>query len=151
VRQVELARDMVSEVFERAFVKGGSVRDPAAYSAWLFMVAKNVMAAHFRRSKREFTHQEEIKSELHLVDQPMQPEEVLLRNERVGTMMRYLRTLTRRDQELVSLKFDSELTNAEIGKITGMTALNVRVSLFRALRRLKAKIETEAVRYDHAA
>lgn len=47
VREVELACDLVSEVFERAYVSGNTVRDPSADSAWLFTVAKNVISAHF--------------------------------------------------------------------------------------------------------
>jgi Sigma-70, region 4. len=50
--------------------------------------------------------------------------------------------LSARDQELISLKFDAELSNAEIAQIMGMTPLNVRVAIFRALRRLRRHMES---------
>ena len=57
--------------------------------------------------------------------------------------MHHLRSLPTRDQELISLKFDGELTHAEIGQVMGLTSLNARVSVFRALRRLRARLDKD--------
>ncbi|MDO8617236.1 MAG: sigma-70 family RNA polymerase sigma factor [Dehalococcoidia bacterium] len=146
VREVDLARDLAAEVFERAYVKGETVREPGAYAAWLFMIAKNSIAGHFRRQKREFTQQERAREDLRFVGSPPTPEDHLLRDERIRNLMYHVRQLRRRDQELISLKFDAELTHEEIGKIMGMTPLNVRVSIFRALNRLKVLMEKDLAR-----
>jgi RNA polymerase sigma factor (sigma-70 family) len=143
VREVELARDVVSEVFERAYVSGNTVRDPNAYPAWLFMVAKNAISAHFRRLKRELSHMDRARNELHFMDGPVQPEAHVLRNERISQLMEQVRTLPQRDQELISLKFDAELSHEEIGRIMNITSVNARVSIFRALKKLKARMESE--------
>src|SRR3989304_4174035 len=50
---VELAKDLTADIFERAYVKGHTLREPAAYGAWLFVIAKNVVMGHYRRRKRE--------------------------------------------------------------------------------------------------
>jgi len=139
-RDAELAKDIVASVFERAYTKGHEVREPAAYSAWLFMIAKNLIAGHYRRAGREYNHLGRAGEELRFVDSPPGPEDSLLRDERVGTLIRFVKELAPRDQELISLKFDAELSNAEIAKIMRMTALNVRVAIFRALRRLRNKM-----------
>jgi RNA polymerase sigma factor (sigma-70 family) len=55
--------------------------------------------------------------------------------------MRELRNLSRRDQELLSLKFEGELSYAEIARVLGLSDVNVRVSIFRALRRLRTLME----------
>jgi DNA-directed RNA polymerase specialized sigma24 family protein len=44
-----LPKDIVASVVERAYVKGREVREPAAYGSWLFMIAKNLIAGHYRR------------------------------------------------------------------------------------------------------
>lgn len=140
-RDVELSKDLASGVFERAYLKGHEVRDPNAYGAWLFMVARNLIAGHFRKSAREQNHMERAGEELRFVDGPPAPEECLLRDERISLLLQHVKTLPRRDQELLSLKFDGEMTNTEIGQIMKMSPLNVRVSIFRALKRLRARME----------
>jgi RNA polymerase sigma-70 factor (ECF subfamily) len=140
---VELSKDLVSTVFERAYAKGHEVRQEAAYSAWLFMIARNTINGHFRRLQREVKYLERAGDELRFIDHPSVPEDALLRDERVGQLIQHIGTLPTRDRELLSLKFDAELTNAEIAKVVGMSPLNVRVALFRALRKLRAGMEKE--------
>jgi RNA polymerase sigma-70 factor (ECF subfamily) len=140
VRDVELSKDIVAQVFERAYSKGHGVREQAAYSAWLFMIAKNLIAGHYRKTQREYHHLDRAREELRFVDGPPNPEDAILRDERVGQLLTHIATLPRRDQELLSLKFDAELTNAEIGQVLKMSPLNVRVSIFRALKRLRARM-----------
>jgi len=143
VRDVELAKDLVATTFEKAYAKGHEVRDPAAYSSWLFMIAKNAIAGHFRGIGREANHLERAGGELRFVDGPPMPEDYALRDERVGQLVQYIARLPLRDQELLSLKFDAELKNSEIAKVMKMTPLNVRVAIFRALKRLRALLEAE--------
>ena len=54
VHNVELAKDIVAEVFEKAYAKGRDVREQGAYGAWLFVVARNLIAGYFRRLNREY-------------------------------------------------------------------------------------------------
>jgi RNA polymerase sigma-70 factor (ECF subfamily) len=145
VRDADVSKDLASEVFERAYLKGNSVRDPAAYSAWLFMIAKNVIAGHYRQRKRELVYQSKVEDGLRVAGTPPQPEDFALRDERIGHLMKLVRTLPVRDQELISLKFDAELSHEEIGRIMGITPLNVRVSIFRAVKRLRARMERDGL------
>jgi RNA polymerase sigma-70 factor (ECF subfamily) len=141
-RDAELAKDIVAGVFERAYSKGHEVREASAYGAWLFMIAKNLIAGHYRRAGREHNHLGRASDEMRFVDPPPGPEDSLLRDERIGTLMNFVKEMAPRDQELISLKFDAELTNVDIAKIMGMTPLNVRVAIFRALRRLRNKMQS---------
>jgi RNA polymerase sigma-70 factor (ECF subfamily) len=141
VRNVELARDLVSSAFEKAYVKGRNVREPTAYASWLFVIAKNEITGHFRRTGREANHLERAGEELRFTDAPPAPDEYVLRDERVGRLVSFINRLPRRDQEILSLKFDAELKNNEIAKVMDMTSLNVRVTIFRALKRLRKLLE----------
>src|SRR3990172_11995035 len=105
VGNVELAKDLTAEVFERAYVKGHGVREQAAYGTWLFMIAKNVVVGHYRRQKRENKGMDRVKESLWLAEQPPDPEDSALRGERIQNLMRERRTLPPRHHGLLSLKF----------------------------------------------
>jgi RNA polymerase sigma-70 factor (ECF subfamily) len=141
VGNVELTKDLVAEVFEKAYLKGHDLREPAAYVTWLFTIAKNAVIGHYRRHKREINRTEKVKEHLWLSERPSDPEQEAIHSESVGQLMRELRNLSRRDQELLSLKFEGELSYAEIARVLGLSDVNVRVSIFRALRRLRTLME----------
>lgn len=141
VGNVELTKDLTAEVFEKAYLKGHAVREAAAYTGWLFMVAKNVVVGHYRKQKRETSRLNRFKETLWLADRPLEPEETAVRSDLVGRVMAQMKTLPQRDQDLLSLKFEGELTNAQIAKAMHMSEVNVRVSIFRALSRLRERME----------
>jgi len=138
---VELTKDLTAEVFEKAYVKGHSVREPAAYSTWLFMVAKNVVVGHYRKLQREHRGINRARESVSLGENPHDPEESALHTEAVAQLMRKVKDLSTRDQELLALKFEGELTYAEIGRVMKLSEVNVRVSVFRALKRLRKLME----------
>ena len=141
---VELTKDLAAEVFEKAYAKGSSVREPAAYVTWLFMVAKNVVVGHYRKQKRETRSLNRVKETVSLQESSaVDPEESAVKSEAVSLMMAKLRVLSHRDQELLALKFDGELTYPEISRVLGLSEVNVRVSIFRALKRLRRLVEAD--------
>ncbi len=141
IDNVEMAKDLVAEVFEKAYVKGRSLRKPDAYATWLFMIAKNEMINGISKMKES----------LWLSESPSDLEDGVLRSEAVSRLMRLLKRLSERDQELLSLKFDGELSYSEIGCVLKMSTVNVRVSIFRALRRLRSLMEEEEEHLDALA
>ena len=143
VGNVELAKDLTAEVFEKAYVKGHGVREAAAYTTWLFMIARNVVIGHYRRQKRENNGMNKVKDSLWLSDRPAEPEAGALHGEAVSNLMRHVRRLSCRDQELLALKFEGELSYVEISRVLGLSEVNARVSIFRALRRLRSLMEED--------
>ena len=143
VGNVELAKDLTAEVFEKAYLKGHSVREAAAYTTWLFMIAKNAVIGHYRRQKRETNGMNKVKDSLWLSEGSTDPEADTLRGEAVSNLMRHLRRLSDRDQELLALKFEGELSYAEISRVLSLSEVNVRVSIFRALKRLRSLREED--------
>ncbi len=65
--------------------------------------------------------------------------DILLREE-LSTVTRLLKDFPQREQDIVSLKFDAELTNGQIAHIMGLSEPNVRVILFRTLRKLREQM-----------
>ena len=78
-----------------------------------------------------------------MIHQPPSPEDTLLHQERLHHLASLLRQLPPREQEIISLKFDAELTNREIANILDTSEVNVRVTVFRALRKLRERMEKQ--------
>ena len=143
VGNVEISKDLTADVFEKAYVKGHGLREAAAYSTWLFMIAKNVVIGHFRRHKREINGMNKMKESAWLSEDRPDPEDDALRGEAVSHLVNHLTRLSERDQELLSLKFEGELSYAEISSVLNLSEVNVRVSVFRALKRLRSLMVQE--------
>src|SRR3972149_7037571 len=101
------------------------------------MIAKNVVIGHYRRQKRENNGLTKMKDSLWLSGRPAEPEAGALHGEAVSNLMRHVRGLSGRDQELLALKFEGELSYVEISRVLGLSEVNARVSIFRALKRLR--------------
>jgi RNA polymerase sigma factor (sigma-70 family) len=144
VDNAELAKDIAAEVFERAYLKGNDVRKMEAYGGWLFAIAKNVITSHYRRRRREDDLLDRMRDSLRLVSWSDSPEDHMIKSEWAGRLISRVRLLPRRDQELLSLKFDAELKNADIARVMGMSEGNVRISVYRAVKRLRRQIADES-------
>jgi RNA polymerase sigma-70 factor (ECF subfamily) len=71
-------------------------------------------------------------------EQPM-PFERLERQEAVGFLLRIVATLPTRQQEVLQLKFQNDLSYQQIAEITKTTANNVGVLIHTALKTLRQK------------
>jgi RNA polymerase sigma-70 factor (ECF subfamily) len=151
VDNAELAKDIAAEVFERAYLKGNEVRNTESYGGWLFAIAKNVITSHYRRRQREDDLMDRMRDSLRLVSRSDSPEDHMVKSEWAGRLIGRVRLLPRREQELLSLKFDAELKNAEIARVMGMSEGNVRISVFRAVRRLREYIKKDTEQTSPAA
>lgn len=140
VQEKELALDIVSDVFEKAFIKQCSLRSQDAFGSWLFTIARNEVASHWRKAKPTAKAIQEAAWEGELAQQPRSPEETLLHKERLANLSLLLRQLPKREQEIIALKFDAELTNREIARVLNTSEVNVRVTIFRALRKLRQQM-----------
>ena len=61
----------------------------------------------------------------------------ILMREELTAISQVLRTCPQREQDIIALKFDAELSNAQIAQIMDLSEPNVRVILFRTLRKLR--------------
>ena len=141
VQQREVSLDIVSDVFEKAFLKKKSLRSPESFGSWLFTIARNEVSSHWRKEKPAARAAHEAAWENALHHQPRGPEESLLHKERLDALSVLVQQLPRREQEIIALKFDAELTNREIAQILNTSEVNVRVTIFRALRKLRERMQ----------
>ena len=126
------AEDVTSETFERALRYRDSF-DPKRgdAAAWLIGIARRCIAdAAIRRV-------------VHTEDVPEQPTEgheeaSLTRLE----LHEAIQGLDERDRELLSLRYGADLTASQIGELLGLKTNAVEVGLLRALRRLRALLDS---------
>lgn len=141
VQDKEVSLDIVSDVFEKAFIKKKSLRSPESFGSWLFTIARNEVSSHWRKEKPAARAAQEAAFENDLHHQPRGPEEAILHRERLDALSLLVRALPRREQEIIALKFDAELTNREIAQVLSTSEVNVRVTIFRALRKLRDRMQ----------
>jgi RNA polymerase sigma-70 factor (ECF subfamily) len=142
VQDKETSLDIVSDVFEKAYLKVKSLRSPDSFGSWLFTIARNEVSSHWRKEKPAAKAAQEAAFETQLHGQPKSPEESVLHKERVAALSELVKQLPKREQEIIALKFDAELTNREIAGILSTSEVNVRVTIFRALRKLRDRMQT---------
>jgi RNA polymerase sigma factor (sigma-70 family) len=133
----DLAQDLTAAVFERAISRQHTLRRREAFGAWLFRIARNVVAGYYR-SRRPSVPLEEAAPQA--AQDPL-PADVVMRREELARLRQALGTLSEREQEIIRLKFGGSMGNKEIGSIMRLRAGNVAVILYRALRKLRAQLE----------
>jgi len=141
VGSVHLTEDLVADVFERAYLKLGSLRDQDAFTTWLFTIARNQIVSNARKYGRETLVGPDVMQEISPSTVSVE-NEILLREECEG-VARAVRGFPQREQDIIALKFDAELSNTQIADIIGISEPNVRVIIFRTLRKLKKMMAAE--------
>ena len=132
----EQARDVVQETFIK-FQRNGAVRRQDEPATWLFTVCRNA-ALNVCRKERRMMHLDEQLIEARESEQPM-PFNQLEQKEATGFLLRIVGTLPVRQQEVIQLKFQNDLTYQQIAEIMQTTANNVGVLLHTALKTLRQR------------
>ncbi len=131
----ERARDVVQETFIK-FQRNGTVA-PEKTATWLFTVCRNG-ALNVCRKERRMMYLDEEFIESREGEQPM-PFECIQQREAGGFLMKILATLPERQQEVLQLKFQSDLSYQQIAEITKTTANSVGVLIHTALKTLRQR------------
>lgn len=127
------AEDLTSATFEKAWKKRRLYRrDRAAFSTWLFSIARNLAIDHHRKHRQTISLDEmELETGTPGVEQQVQVQQDF---DRLGKL---LASLPEREQELVALKYGADLTNREIARLTGVSETNIGSILHRVVNKLR--------------
>ena len=132
----ERARDVVQETFVK-FQRNGALNREDEPATWLFTVCRNA-ALNVCRKERRITYLDDELIEARESEQPM-PFDQLEQKEATGFLLRIVATLPPRQQEVIQLKFQNDLSYQQIAKIMKTTANNVGVLLHTALKTLRQR------------
>lgn len=134
VGKADVAEDLTSLVFERAFTHIAELQAPEAVAAWLFRIAQNCAHDYFRRQRPEVSLEE-----LAVVDrfQQRSSEEQVLADEERRVLLAHVSHLSEREQEIIGLKFVAHLTNRQIARVLHIPEGTVGSLLYRTLGKLR--------------
>jgi RNA polymerase sigma-70 factor (ECF subfamily) len=135
-RDGDRARDVVQETFIK-FQRNGAPTEHADAATWLFTVCRNAALNVCRKEKRLLFLDEEALSRQE--SEQLLPGDELERKEAAGFLMRIVATLPPRQQEVIQLKFQNDLSYQQIAEITQTTANNVGVLIHTALKTLRQR------------
>lgn len=130
-----LAEDLTAVTFEKAWKSRHRFRDDlSAFSTWLFVIARNTAADHFRRKHVEVTLDDNIP----FGDQSRPVEDRIQQDDELAQLAVLMAQLSARERELLALKYGAGLTNRAIAEITDINESNVGTILYRVIHRLRA-------------
>lgn len=134
-----LAEDLTAVVFEKAWRGRESYQhDLGAFSTWLFTIARNVVADHFRRKDRELPL-EVVRGHA----DPVSLEETIQHRQEAARLSSLLARLPERERELVAFKYGAGLNNREIARLTRLSESNVGTILNRVVEKLRIEMEED--------
>lgn len=122
--------DLVQDVFLLAMERLPTLRDPAAFPAWLSSIARNRATDTLRIAVRMAPLPEHLAAAVADAD----------RTEALFVLAR-IRSLPEAYSETLTLRLVEGLTGPEIAARTGLTEGSVRVNLHRGMKLLREKLE----------
>jgi len=145
----ETAEDLTAQVFEKAWrSQDGYDRRKSMYVTWLMSIARNTVTDHLRHSsRRPQTQAPDAGGDPGADIQPQEdsaaPDPLLsiISAERRQQLGVAIRGLEEREREILSLKFGAGLTNRQISGLLEISESNTGTILFRALEKLRNRLE----------
>ena len=133
------AEDVTSEVFERALRYRASFDDARGGPLpWLLGIARRCVHDELVSRVRTEPFGEE--------HEPPSPEDIGLETVERVALADAVARLDERARDLIALRYGADLTARQIGEVTGMNTNAVEVAIHRALTRLRADLDEDAVR-----
>lgn len=131
----ERARDIVQETFIRLWQ--GKLQERQNVRAWLYRVARNLCLDSLRRQRRYVSLEG---AELLYARDGSDPAQEAGDREEREIMLNNVRQLPPRQQEVLRLKFQENLSYAQIAEITGEPVTTVGWHLHEAMKSLRGKM-----------
>ena len=134
----DLSADLCSQVFLKALQRLESYQFRGVpFSAWLFRIASNEVAQHYRQNSQKRTVSVE-ENTLGDVAEEMDIDGEIWQ---VEDLVNVLDTLKPAELELIELRFFEQRPFKVIAEILGITESNAKVKTYRILERLKKRLQ----------
>ncbi len=139
VKNQDDADDLTIEAFGKAFNRLHQYTPDFAFSTWLFRIATNNCIDFIRKKKmvtfsldKGFEDSEGNQSTFDIKESNLDPEERIIRKQKIRIMREIVDQLKPRYKELIVLRYFRELTYEEIAETTELPLGTVKAQLFRA-------------------
>lgn len=128
-----VAEDLVSEIFIKALRAFESYDEKISTSSWIFTIARNHLANHYRSAGREI-------AEENIEKLPIFGEDFVERaavHQDVNVLLKTLSVLSADKQQLIRMKYLEELSYEEMGERLKKDKDTLKVATFRAMKELR--------------
>ncbi|MDT7833154.1 sigma-70 family RNA polymerase sigma factor [Flavobacteriaceae bacterium S356] len=136
------AEDVTIQAFSRAFDRIDSYNEKYTFKTWLITISKNIHIDMSRKKKTSIRaehsngqHQEAYQ----VADDNPTPEDKIITEQNLAKLLRDIKQLKPKYQEVIQLRYFQELSYKEISEQIGEPMNNVKVKLLRA-KKLLAEI-----------
>ncbi len=141
----EVAEDITSAAFERALRNLGAFTwQPGGFGPWLFRIASNELADHYRRSSRDASPRAAQAAVRLAGEAPRDPADEVGDRDAIAGMLSAMDGLSPRYQQALSLRYLAGLTPEEAAAALGTSKATLAVVVFRATRALRKAMDQEA-------
>lgn len=130
-----IAEDLTIETFGKAFRNLGRFSPDFAFSTWLFRIAINHSIDFLRKQKKDPCQRDggsSLASQPEAIDDKPDPEEIFIRDQRLGLLRDTVEKLKPRYRRLIELRYFEELSYEEIASALTLPLGTVKAQLFRA-------------------
>jgi len=125
-----LAEDITADIFIKAWEKIEQFTT-GSFQAWLYKIARNTVIDFYRQDKKHIVLEEAI------VDEKANYEEEIFTKFEIERVKAALCLLTPEQQEIITLKFIEDVSNAQIANILGKREDAIRALQHRAIKALQ--------------
>ena len=140
LRDASLAEEVFQDVWQRVIAARERYRPEAKFGTWLFQIAHNRLADHWRGKQHRPDAPEDAHAAAERIPDPDGPERQLSAFEERRRLQRALEELPEDQREVVLLRLEQELSLEEIGEITGVGRETVKSRLRYAMDKLRARL-----------
>ena len=141
VGDFHIAEEITQDTFLKAYQKLATLKEPQRFLSWLYVIATNLCKAWLR--KKRLRTQSLENTESMTLEKATYSGYVISENEQTAieaqreVVKALLAKLQESERTIVTLRYFSEMSSAEIGEFLGVSANTVRSRLRRAQERLK--------------
>ena len=138
------AEDMTQQVFLNALQSISSFRwQGAPFSAWLYRIAHNQVVDYYRMKPKRPTTFDDPPIDTSDSSKDADPQRVTERNLSIEQLVKASQQLTEAQREVISLRFTSDLSTAEVAKIMGKSQGAVKALQHSAIVALRKVLVVE--------
>lgn len=146
----EITEDIVSNTFFKVLknLKKFKWRGAAEFNGWMYRIATNEVNEYFRKkSKYQFSPDKDLEEYFYKNSKSESVQDEISHSVDIqkdfAEISGVIQELKPKEQSLIHLRFFEEMSVSEISRVVKKSENSVRVSLHRALRKIKGRVSTE--------
>ena len=138
------AEDITIQTFSKAFDKIHTFDKKYAFKTWLITISKNIHIDLLRKKNTSIsteTSKDQQEKAYLIIDENPTPEDKIIREQNLAALLKNIKQLKPKYQEVIQLRYFQELSYKEISEQIKEPMNNVKVKLLRAKKLLAAIIK----------